>query len=250
MKIEKYFFLYLSTLSILMSFSTNQKLFWSKKSLYFGNMTDLNTIVRFLDHRLKQPMPGEKAHNEMKPHMKNGAPVQIEHPTPPKEGGVMLLLYEEEGVVRFPLIQRPEYNGVHSGQIAFPGGKKELGDSDLTETALRESQEEIGVNKHHVKVIGHLSKFFVAASNFDILPVIGYAKKTPTFEPDNREVSGIITPTISDLLDEDNRRKKDIIVRGGVKLHSPYFELQQKTVWGATAMMLSEFVAILHEYRI
>lgn len=209
----------------------------------------LSELTTFLATRLNEGMPGQSAHNLMKPHLEDGSPIRIKHDKPPREGGVLILFYEEDGLVRFPLIQRPEYEGIHSGQIAFPGGKKENTDKDLFETALRETEEEIGVPQDKITVMGSLSKFYVAASNFDILPVIGVLNERPVFVPEEREVSAIITPHATDLLDDHKILTKDIVVRNGFKLTSPYFDLEDKVVWGATAMMLSELRAVLKEFQ-
>ncbi len=211
---------------------------------------DLASLVGFLDGRLKAGMPGDMAHKLMQPKLENGAPVQIRHATEPRKGGVLVVFYEEQGIVRFPLIQRPEYEGIHSGQIALPGGGMEAEDSDLVQTALREAEEEIGVVRSQVSIIGTLTEFFVAASNYNILPVIGYCHEKPRFIPDSREVSEIIHPRAIDLLDENKKGVKDITVRNGFRLSSPYYDLENKVVWGATAMMLSELVTILKEFDI
>jgi len=192
-------------------------------------------------------MPGLEAHIQMKPRLADGSPINIKHPTPPKEGAVLILLNNLGGKAHFPLIQRPMYEGVHSGQIALPGGKVEPSDTNLYQTALRETEEEIGVDRGAIEVVGSLSAFYVAASNFNVLPVIGKIDATPKFAPDSREVEAIINPAIEDLMDASKAKTKEIEARGGMKLWCPYFDLGGKVVWGATAMMLSEFKAILGE---
>lgn len=210
---------------------------------------NFDELIDFLEKRLQKEMPGDVAHDLMKPTMANGAPLRLSHPVPPKEGGVLILLYEEEGRTRFPLIQRPSYEGIHSGQMALPGGKKEIQDKDLIMTARRETREEIGISENHVEVVGTLSKFYVAASNYNVLPVIGKMAHIPSFDPDPREVDDIITPEISQLINPELLKSKDMEVRNGYKLHCPYFELEGRTVWGATAMMLSELMVILREFH-
>lgn len=209
----------------------------------------LEPLKQFFQRRLTMEMPGESAHRLMQPILKNGSNVRFKHTDTPREGGVLILFYESQGIVRFPLIERPEYDGVHSGQIALPGGKQEDTDNDLIETALREAEEEIGVEMRTVEVLGSLSKFYVGASNYNILPVIGVAKESPRFIPDPREVNDIITPSALDLLDDRKRGSRDITVQNGFTLTSPFFDLENKMVWGATAMMLSELVAILSEFN-
>lgn len=208
---------------------------------------DFDELIRFLEKKLPGELPGERAHALMKPRLQGGAPLSLKNTTPPREGGVMILFYNLDGQAHFPLIQRPEYEGVHGGQMALPGGKFEDDDEDLVRTALRETREEIGIAEEKIKVIGSLSTFFVAASNYVVKPVIGVINETPEFTPDPREVDGIITPSINQLIDPALKKEKELTVRNGFKLLSPYFDLGNRIVWGATAMMLSELVEIVKE---
>ncbi len=209
---------------------------------------NFDELTVFLEKRIQEPMPGNLAHKLMQPRLANGSRIQIKHPNPPKESAVMILLYKKEDKPYFPLIQRPKYEGVHSGQIGLPGGKKESSDSSLIDTALREMEEEIGVMKNKVDIFGHLTPFYVSASNYNVLPVIGRVDHEPPFIPDHREVEEIIHPSVADLIKANNKKEKEVIARGGIKLLSPYFDLFGKTVWGATAMMLSEFVVLMEEF--
>ncbi len=210
---------------------------------------NFDEIIYFLEKRLKGTKPGAFAHNQMKPTLANGSPISIKHTSPPKKGAVLILINNINGEACFPLIQRPTYEGVHSGQIALPGGKYEPSDDDLFQTALRETEEEIGIAQQEIEVIGALSQFYVAASNYDVLPVVGRMNAAPSFRLDQREVEEVINPKLAALTNRANRKKKELLVRGNVKLDSPYFDLEGKVVWGATAMMLSEFEAILGEFR-
>jgi len=209
---------------------------------------NFDELTRFLEKRVTQDMPGESSYKKMKPKMANGAPIQMKHVDQPRKGGVLILLYEDQGVVRFPLIQRPNYEGIHSGQMALPGGKFEEDDKDQWQTALRESQEEIGVISEKVEIIGSLSEFFVAASNYMVLPVIGKIDHIPDFVPEPREVADIVTPPVHQLIDPSTVKEKEITVRNDFKMICPYFDLEGRTVWGATAMMLSELVDVLNDF--
>jgi 8-oxo-dGTP pyrophosphatase MutT (NUDIX family) len=211
---------------------------------------NFDELTRFLEKRVQLPMPGDAAHSQMKPKLPNGGPLKMKHATPPRKGGVLILLYEDNGLVRFPLIQRPSYEGIHSGQMALPGGRYEEEDMDQFHTALRESDEEIGIHKEKVEIIGSLSEFFVAASNYMVLPVIGKIDHKPTFIPEPREVADIVTPQVKDLIDPRRLKEKEMTVSSGFKLQCPYYDLEGRTVWGATAMMLSELVEILKEYPV
>ena len=136
---------------------------------------------------------------------------------------------------------RPTYEGIHSGQISLPGGKYELTDSDLSVTALREAQEEIGVDSKKVRLIGRLSELYIPPSNYIVQPFVGVLETEPAFTPDPKEVERIIEIRLEDLLDEKNKRKKRILLRTGTSILAPCYIIDGNTIWGATAMILSEF---------
>ena len=209
---------------------------------------DLDKLIEYLDIRLQHPLPGMEASEQMFPSLANGDRIKMKHDDAAREGGVMVLLYQDGNTVRFPIIQRPIYSGVHSGQMALPGGKYEPDDADLIETALREMEEEIGVPAVDVQVLGNLSSFFVAVSNFQILPVIGVIRKVPQFVPQESEVDDIISADVEHLISEDYLKEKEMVVSGGATLRVPYFDLEDRIVWGATSMMLNEFKSILKEF--
>lgn len=203
-------------------------------------------VITRLEQRLQEPLPGEVAREKMMATPLNGQKFKLNHEQPPRPGGVMLLLYPHEGKIYLPLTRRPDYNGVHSGQVSFPGGKAEQEDHSLIETALRETEEEIGVQRSEVRIIGQLSEFFVAASNFQVLPVVGYLEEKPRFEPDATEVAAVLEARLDQLLDPTYQKVRDMDVRG-YQLRTPYFDVQGNVVWGATAMMLSEFISVLRD---
>lgn len=203
----------------------------------------LDELTEKLSLRLQRTLPGATAHNPMRAIPVGDFRPNFEHKLPPKPGSVLILLYEEQGAIRFPLIKRPVYTGAHSGQVSLPGGKAEAGE-DVVQTALREGEEEIGVDHHAVKVIGRLSDFFVIPSNFMVTPVIGVVKD-PVFRPDPREVSRIISCSLLDLLLEGAIKSKEILAAGQYRMMAPHFEIEDEVVWGATAMMLNEFRMVL-----
>lgn len=202
----------------------------------------IKAFVEQLGVELQGKLPGSEAHQVMAP--KNRPAFRFKYDTPPRPGAVMILLYEEEGTTYFPLIRRSEYRGVHSGQIALPGGKAEESDRDLIATAIREAQEEIGIDPNKIEIIGSLTSFFVAASNFQILPVVAYAKEYPQFLPDEREVAGVLRANLEEIIDPQTIKEKEITPAEGITFEAPYYDLQGHVVWGATAMMLSEFVTL------
>lgn len=203
-------------------------------------------LIDDLTVRLQQALPSALAHEALRAkHAGNEAPV-FKHSLPPRPGSVLILLYEEDGVVKFPLTKRAEYLGTHSGQISLPGGKAEAGENSI-DTALREAEEEIGLNRHEVKIVGRLSDFFVIPSNFMVTPVVGTVSGKPLLRADPREVSRILTGDLPSLLAKDAVKEKEILVAGRYRMLAPHFEIEEEVVWGATAMMLNELRVILQE---
>lgn len=194
--------------------------------------------------KLKQPLPGPLAHEPLRAVPIGLIKPRFEHATAPKPGGVMILLYEEGGTIKFPLTKRHDYLGTHGGQISLPGGKSELGES-MIDTALRETEEEIGVDRARVEVIGTLSEFFVIPSNFMVTPVVGYLKAGAKFRPDPKEVVRIIHGSLSELILPDAVKTKEIVAANVFPLMAPHFEIEGEVVWGATAMILNEFRIVL-----
>ena len=158
---------------------------------------------------------------------------------------VLILLYDDNGDIRVPLIERQKYEGVHSGQISLPGGKHEPGDKNLIDTAIRETCEEIGVPGSRISVIGTLSEIYIPPSNFKVLPVVGYASTKPEFQTDDKEVMSLIEMQLSIITDPSNRSKKNVTIGGDRQMEIPYYDVDGHTVWGATAMILSEFSTIV-----
>ncbi|MCI0443145.1 CoA pyrophosphatase [bacterium] len=203
-------------------------------------------LVDKLSVRLRQPLPGAAAHDVMRATPIGQAFPKFEHMSPPKPGSVLILLYPNNGRILFPLIQRPVYTGAHSGQVSFPGGKAETGEDAIT-TALREGQEEIGIDPSGISIIGRLSDFFVIPSNFMVSPVVAFTHQEPLFIPDSKEVENIIRGSVLDLIQKDAIKKKQIIAAGRFAMMAPHFEIESQIVWGATAMMLNELRTIILE---
>jgi 8-oxo-dGTP pyrophosphatase MutT (NUDIX family) len=199
-----------------------------------------------LSIRLTQPLPGSVAHEPMRATPVGPIKSKFEHELPPKPGSVLILLYEDEGKIKFPLIKRPEYLGAHSGQISLPGGKAEPGENYI-QTALREGEEEIGVHSAELKVIGRLSDFFVIPSNYMIVPVVAYSITKPKFIPQESEVVKILEGDLDELIGDDAIQTKEILAAKMYPMLAPHFLIEDEIVWGATAMMLNEFRMIVRE---
>lgn len=205
-------------------------------------------LIRKLEIRLQQPLPGATAHEVMRATPIGSNIPNFEHQFPAKPGSVLILLYPYKEQIYFPLIQRPHYTGAHSGQVSLPGGKAEPGENAV-ETALREGEEEIGISPLQVNVLGKLSDFFVIPSNFLVTPVVGFTDFKPEFKADPVEVERIIIGNLSHVLREDAIRTKEIIAAGRYSMLAPHFEIDNQIVWGATAMMLNELRQIVKELQ-
>jgi len=199
-----------------------------------------------LADRLKNPLPGPKAHEPLRATPIGPIKPKFEHQLPPKPGSVLILLYEQAGKIMFPLTKRPDYLGTHGGQISLPGGKTEPGESYI-DTALREAEEEIGIAAHQIEIVGALSEFFVIPSNFLVTPVVGVLRGVPEFNPDPKEVVKILHGSLDDLVREDAIHTKEILAAKMFPMLAPHFEIEQEVVWGATAMILNEFRWVVQE---
>lgn len=158
----------------------------------------------------------------------------------PKLASVLAVFYpDEKNQTRFLVTERASYNGTHSAQISFPGGKMDKGDTSLQETALREAEEEVGIPPSEVKIIREMSKNYIPPSNFMVSPFMGYASKHPKFKS-NYEVATIIEVLLSDLLDDRNLSTINVSTSYMSNINVPCFILNNYTIWGATAMILSE----------
>ncbi|WP_422005814.1 NUDIX hydrolase [Roseivirga pacifica] len=209
-------------------------------------MKDFEVFVEQLSHRLNEPLPGRDAQILMAPKPIDESRFRANPNFPPKLGGVMVLLFERDNDFWIPLIKRPEYNGHHSGQVSFPGGKKEKSDIDLIETALRETEEEVGVARNEVELLGTLTELFIIASNFKVLPTVGFLQQPPEYTLEEKEVESILEVSLSQLKDQ-SQRGIETMQFGKYTIHSPYFDVDGHKVWGATAMMLSELLFVLEE---
>ncbi|MHA4738589.1 NUDIX hydrolase [Dyadobacter sp. MSC1_007] len=208
-------------------------------------LDSFSSFTTQLTEKLKFPLPGETAHQVMQASTKLRLTFKPNART--RKSAVLVLFYPHQNDIYFPLILRPAYDGVHSGQVAFPGGRFEPSDEDLIRTALREAQEEIGLRLTDVKILGILTELFIPASNFYVLPVIAAMPYRPDFYPDPREVEDIFEIKLEEISNSDIIGSSDIQVRGE-QVHAPHYMVQGYKIWGATAMMISELLAVLNAH--
>ena len=207
---------------------------------------ELMTLIDHLQHKMQQPLPGYTVQlglyspqglTDYQNHLKNYDPINEQNT---RQSSVMILLYEKEGQVCIPLIQRPEYDGVHSGQIALPGGKAEPYDADFQATALRETYEEIGIGPEHITVLGQLTPVYIPPSRFWVNVVIGYSKNLPAFVPDQREVASVIEFPLQHLKLPEAVEEREVMRAQQMRMKAPGYVFQNHFIWGATSMMLTE----------
>ncbi len=211
---------------------------------------DFESVLNLLENGMKHPLPGKEAQLSMSPNPVDMRRFDSKLPDNHRKGAVLILLYPYKNKAFFPLIKRPVYKGVHSGQIAFPGGKMEEEDGDEVDTALREAWEEVGIMPEQVKLIGRMSDLFIPTSNFLVSPVLGYSEVVPDFVPEEKEVARIIQAAVSTLYEPSIRKQKILEFSNNFRLDTPYFEVDQEMVWGATAMILSELLQILENGKL
>ena len=194
-------------------------------------------------------MPGEASHYKMAPieRLKELTKQSLKK-NKAKRASVMVLFYPNKaGETHLALILRKTYKGVHSAQVGFPGGRQEVSDLSSRHTALRETQEEIGVLQEDIRVLKKLTKIYIPPSNFFVEPFIGICEKTPQFILQQTEVEALIEVKISDLLDDGIYCSRRLSTSYATDIEVPAYILNTHVVWGATAMMLSEVRELLKQ---
>ncbi len=206
----------------------------------------MNLIVfkEKLTKRLKLNLPGMETQWRML--VKFDKPFNFENNAKDAiPAAVLILLYEQDENIQFVLTERTYTVEHHRGQISLPGGVQENGE-DLSFTAKRETHEEIGINPDEIDIIGKLSSLFVIASGFNIQPYIGIYNSVFEPKPAPNEVASVFSVPIQNLINDENmkREQRNIL---GYNVDVPYFHFNDHKVWGATAMILSEFKTVLIE---
>ena len=191
--------------------------------------------------RLQELLPGLEAQIRMAPSKRFAVP---DPPDPLLPAAVLILLFPEDNSWRFFLTERTHGVEHHQGQISLPGGAREK-DESLEEAAIRETQEEMGISETP-EIIGQLSKLHIPVSGFEVSPFVGWLSVRPEVEPNNVEVARVHEVTLADFLATECHKWEKRTFRS-IEIEVPYFELDGVKVWGATAMILSEFRQVLQE---
>jgi len=209
----------------------------------------MELLISHLKGQLAQPLPGKQAQLKMATLRRieelemRGVP-----PADARVAAVMILIHRLPGEDwKTVLIERAAHpKDRHSGQISFPGGSWEDSDGSLEAVALREAHEEIGIPPAQIQVLGRLTELYIPVSNFMVHPFVGIIHGTPTFSPQPGEVAHILTPPVHQFFSPEYQKTTDLSLAENLTIRNvPYFEVDGRVVWGATAMILSELIEIL-----
>lgn len=198
-----------------------------------------------LKHALKLELPGFNSHLKLAPKERIEGIIEQINPKNARSSAVLIVLYQEENQLKIIFILRSVYNGAHSGQISFPGGKYEIDDVDLIETALRETKEEIGISISKEQVLGKLSNIYIPPSNFMVDPYIAIIENIEGIKLDSTEVQQIYKVAFSDFLKANIIKNKEVLAVHEKSIKAPCFVINDLNIWGATAMILKELLDVI-----
>ena len=210
-------------------------------------LTELNHLVASLQKRLSNSLPGQEAHQLAK--VQSQTPFSffnsIETPVP---ASVLILLFPKDNDIHFFLTKRTDAVEHHKGQISLPGGAREDGEQ-LQETAIRETEEEIGIDRHIIQLVGGLTPFYIPVTGFMVHPFIGWCNKEPSTNIQIEEVNKLFTVSLSTLLDDQIFQSENWEIREQEAV-VPFYNFEGRKVWGVTASILSEFKLILKDMKL
>jgi len=207
---------------------------------------DFQESILRIQSQLEEGPPGPEAQYELVPPGRERTDLEKIKSQNPKRASVLALFSPKESRAELTFILRNSYPGVHSAQIGFPGGKVESSDKNLWHTALRETQEELGISPDLISGLGPLTEVYIPPSNFLVQPYIGFLENTPMYIPDPREVKEVFSLSLSDLLLDKHCAQTQVNV-GSYSVEVPAFTINDRVIWGATAMMVSEIKAIFRK---
>ena len=206
---------------------------------------DYGKQITYLEEKLKGPLPGAAAQRKMASKVRG---ISMDIPPDAKESAVMGLLFPKENDLNLLLIKRTEDGRPHSGQIGFPGGRREDADDNLLITALRETHEEVGIPSTSITVLGALSSLYIPVSKSNVFPYIGFTSQQPEYVLSADEVQYVIEVPVRELFDPAIKSIKSITPSAfpDITLTTPVYEWQpEHIIWGATAMMIAELEELM-----
>jgi len=204
-------------------------------------------FITSLDRFKSLPNPGIGAHERIFPEIARHREQALLNDPNPRQSAVAAIVFPAGSEASLMLIERQTYDGVHSGQVGFPGGKKDEEDRDLETTARRETQEEIGIPGESLRFVRSLSHVYIPPSRFLVQPFVFTLGFTPELELEEREVQSTIVMPLSKLLDDSLIVSGEIQLQQGLNIQTMYFDYADRKIWGATAMMLSELKILLQQ---
>lgn len=208
-------------------------------------MMHFESWIKSLEHKLSFPLPGPEAQHRMAPQYRDRTTDYLALDPDPKRSSVLILLFPGGSGPMLVLTERHEYNGPHSGQVGLPGGRHEPGDATPAHTALRETEEETGVAQSAIRLMGQITELYIPPSRYLVQPFVGFTEERPQFKPDPIEVKELLEVPVSMLTRPETVKRTQVRTSQGMVLEAPYFDIQGRIVWGATAMILSEFEALM-----
>ena len=202
----------------------------------------LDAVESFLRRRLSEPLPGPDAQWRFAPQpaLKGWEPHLV--PDTARAAAALVLLYPSNGGLRIPLTIRRDDLPHHAGQVSLPGGRVDPGES-AESAAVREATEEAGIDPTAIRVVGSLSSLWVVVSNHVVRPFVAVTDRRPEFRLAPEEVAGLVEARLDSLRDTSAVGWTEQL-RLGIPVRYPYFDVDGRQVWGATAMILGEFVSL------
>ena len=208
---------------------------------------DFQYFLKFIPDLVQAPLSAAISHEKMMPLMRKELLAKTNFKEiNPRKAAVTMLFYPKNQEVHLVLIVRNSYDGVHSAQIAFPGGKSEPEDADFQTTALRETEEEIGISRNKIEIIKAFSSVYIPPSNFMVYPFLGISREELEFIPDPIEVAAVIELPLAVFLDDSILSIENLSTSYATNIEVPAFMIEGHVVWGATAMILSELRDVLN----
>ncbi len=205
-----------------------------------------SALKTYLNHALLGELPGSNAHFKMLPPGRRLK--QLEHElSAVKQSSVLVLLFPDKDKIYTCLTRRPSTMKYHPGQVSFPGGKVEKDDASAEMAALREAQEEVGIDPSQIEILGKLSDFYLEISRFSIQPFLAWTDNRPEFTVNTDEVEELILFPVSDFVENEIIQETELQTMTGI-LPIKYFPYSGQVIWGATAMILSELMEIMRKH--
>ncbi len=205
-------------------------------------MADTELFISKLENRLLNPLPGPEVQYKMAPPDRDLRHLKfLENPS--QQAAVLIILFQNDHRISTVFIKRTIDPGPHSGQISFPGGKSDSSDPSLIYTALRESHEEIGIDHKKVRLLGKLTPLLIPVSNFEVHPFVGYIDAGIQFRIQPEEVQFLISVPVEKLMEAETFSSMIVTIQNK-DVRVPCFKVQGYNIWGATAMILREFLEV------